>query len=154
VSKKHPNFCHHVASHGNLCGATPLQHEDYCYFHMLTRERLRRRREADRRKKPVVVPVIQDSSDIQVALTDLANAVLSGALDPSRAYVVLAALQTAKKNLLGLDRFTESGSYFCGFTPEQLHDGTEPDAEEDEEQEAPPQLEPASADDAPAEAAS
>ena len=148
------NFCHHVKASGNLCRALPLQDEDYCYFHMLTRERLRRRREADRRKQPVQLAIIENSADVQLALTDLANAVLSGALDAPRGRLVLAALQTARKNLVGLESFSSSRSHFIAFNPAQLHDGTEPEQNENEGEPAPPKIGPESVDAPPAEAAS
>ena len=165
AKKQEPqNFCHHVAANGNLCRALPLREEAYCYFHMMTRERLHRRREADRRKLPLVLPVLEDQADIQLALTDLANAVLSGAVDSSRGYLALSALQTARKNLIGLPRFSAYNNHFTTFYPEQLSDGSEPDPDQSEavlsteedsdENGTPPKLAPESVDAPPAEAAS
>jgi hypothetical protein len=154
MSKKEQNFCHHVKASGNLCQALPLRDEDYCYFHMLTRERLRRRRQADRRKQPLQIAIVENSADVQLAITDVANAVLSGALDASRGRLVHNVLQTALKNCIGLERFEGEHSYFIGFNPEQLHDGTEPDEDEDEDEGTPAKLEPLSAEPAAEPAAS
>lgn len=118
-------FCHHVKANGDLCGAVPLQNEKFCYFHMLTRERLRRQRQAFQRRKALQFGVLEDQDSIQLALGDLANAVLAGAVDLRKGFLVLQTLQTASK-IAKHWIFRQEGSHFIGFSPEQLNDGSKP----------------------------
>jgi hypothetical protein len=130
MKKNEPeNFCHHVKANGCLCRAIPLRDEDYCYFHMLTRDRLRRQRQAARENRPLQVGILEDRDAIQLALGDLANAVLNGAIDSARGYLVLQTLQTAARN--SRDELFDLGheeNRFVEFSPEQLDD-TDPVAE-------------------------
>lgn len=143
------NFCHHVKAGGDLCRALPLHDQNYCYFHMLTRDRLRRRRDAERRKQPLQFPIFEDAGSVQLALTDVANAVLHGALDIDRGRLILALLRTVLVNANALSFDRSHREHFVEFHSHHLNDGTElPDDE------TPPKIPAASVPADPNEAAS
>jgi hypothetical protein len=134
MAKNEPkNFCHHVLSSGNLCNAVPLRDQNFCYFHMMTRARLRRLRLAVRNNRPLQIGVLEDTGAIQLALVDLSNAVLSGTVDPSRGYLVLQALQTAARNIIATTDFNDCKDHFLEFHDEHLNDGSEPDERDGKE---------------------
>jgi hypothetical protein len=117
MKKNQPqNFCHHVKANGALCEALPVRNQDYCYFHLLTRDRLRRQRQAARESRPLQIGILEDQEAIQLALGDLANAVLAGRVDATKAHIVLAALQTAAKNYdVAMFTLSRSDSHFLDF---------------------------------------
>jgi hypothetical protein len=128
-----PRTCNHVLSSGNTCDAVALRDEDYCYFHTMTRHRLRRMRQAERDRKPLQFGILEDDGDVQLALGDLANAVLRGSLEPKRGWLILQILQTAARNSTGAFCFDDANDHFQEFEEEQLDDGSQPDSDEIED---------------------
>jgi len=94
--------CQHVLANGNTCHAPRLQNQRFCYFHVAARDRLRRQRLAAERNLPLQVPVLEDEMTIQLALSDVVNAMLSDRIDTKKAALTLYALQTASANLKGM----------------------------------------------------
>jgi hypothetical protein len=109
--------CAHIKADGNICQAPNLKNEDYCYFHIASRDRIRRQREAAERNLPLQIPVLEDKQTIQLALGDVANALLSDRIDPRKAALVLYALQTASANARDLD-FVSDRQWYNEYSPD------------------------------------
>jgi hypothetical protein len=79
--------CFYVKADGRRCGSPALHDRNFCYFHyQVNRPR-------------ATVPPLENADAIQVALTDLARAVLAETVDLKRAKVLAYILQTASSNL-------------------------------------------------------
>jgi paraquat-inducible protein B len=90
--------CNHVKANGTFCAAIALSHDDYCYFHRAARERHKRQARHQRDGSPLQVPLLEDRETIQIALSDVVNALLADRMDARKAALVLYALQTAASN--------------------------------------------------------
>ena len=124
---KNKNFCHYVKPNGTLCDAIPLNGQNFCYFHMLTRHRARQQRSVNR--PPMRIGVLEDQDSIQIALADFINGILDGSIDPRKGYLVLQTLQTAAQNARharGTLFNTASDDCFAAFHPNQLDEGSDP----------------------------
>ncbi len=112
-----PEECKHIKADGTTCKAIALRNEVFCYFHLATRDRVRRQRVATERKLPLQLPVLEDRAAVQLAIGDVINAVLSDRIDQRRAALVLYGLQTAAGNI-GNFAFTKgTGSTFLDYLP-------------------------------------
>ena len=80
-------ICHYIRTDGRRCGSPALRGRDFCYFHYQVN-----------RPRPTVPP-LENGDAIQLALTDLARAVLAETIDLKRAGVLAYILQTATVNL-------------------------------------------------------
>jgi len=88
--------CRHIKSEGTKCHSHALTDKPYCYFHA----RLHRLK-----SKPgapfdsVELPVLEDRSAIQLALSQVLSALGSSRLDAKRAGLFLYGLQIASQNV-------------------------------------------------------
>ena len=110
-SKKIPQ-CEHIKANGLRCGSPALRQRRYCYFHFCAHDLRRRRRQQP--NAPFVLPLLEDANSIQMAIQQVAEAVLEERIDNKRAGLVLFALQTAACNLKNTD-----------FEPKQLREPEE-----------------------------
>ena len=104
--------CEHIKANGLRCGSPALRQRRYCYFHFCAHDLRRRRRQHP--NSPFVLPLLEDANSIQMAIQQVAEAVLEERIDNKRAGLVLFALQTAACNLKNTD-----------FEPKQLREATE-----------------------------
>jgi len=109
--KKIPQ-CEHIKANGLRCGSPALRQRRYCYFHFCAHDLRRRRRQHP--NAPFVLPLLEDANSIQMAIQQVAEAVLEERIDNKRAGLVLFALQTAACNLKNTD-----------FEPKQLREPEE-----------------------------
>lgn len=109
--------CQHVLSDGDTCRAPRLRHEQFCYFHVATRDRVKRQQRAAARRLPLQVPVLEDPWTVQLALGDIVNAMLNDRIDHKKAALALYALQTASANMKNLSNLGRPQSY-AEYTPE------------------------------------
>ena len=109
---KKPAQCEHIKANGLRCGSPSLRERRYCYFHFCAHDLRRRRRQQP--NAPFVLPLLEDANSIQMAIQQVAEAVLEERIDNKRAGLVLFALQTAACNLKNTD-----------FEPKQLREATE-----------------------------
>src|SRR5881227_2009352 len=109
---KKPAQCEHIKANGLRCGSPALRERRYCYFHFCAHDLRRRRRQHP--NAPFVLPLLEDANSIQMAIQQVAEAVLEERIDNKRAGLVLFALQTAACNLKNTD-----------FEPQQLREATE-----------------------------
>jgi len=109
---KKPAQCEHIKANGLRCGSPALRQRRYCYFHFCAHDLRRRRRQHP--NAPFVLPLLEDANSIQIAIQQVAEAVLEERIDNKRAGLVLFALQTAACNLKNTD-----------FEPKQLREPEE-----------------------------
>lgn len=118
--------CKHVKASGGTCEAPALRGQKYCYFHVASRDRIRRQREAAERGLPLQFGTLESAETVQLALTDTVNAMLSGRIDRATASTTINALKVAVVNLQNTDFDSEHS--FTTYKPE--HDPTIPEVEE------------------------
>jgi hypothetical protein len=98
-------LCQHMKLNGTRCGSPALRNRKFCYFH--------------ERYCPVEVdvsisaaypatsfflPVLEDASSIQLAISQVCEHMLHRRLDTKRASVMLYAMQVASSNLARMNR--------------------------------------------------
>jgi hypothetical protein len=87
--------CRHIKASGTKCQAPALKDEKFCYFH--TRSRAHAKRHVDH-WEAIDIPLLEDRSAIQRALSEVANAIANNRIDPKRAGLLLYSLQIASQN--------------------------------------------------------
>ena len=87
--------CRHIKASGTKCQAPALKDEKFCYFH--TRSRAHAKRYIDH-WEAIEIPLLEDRSAIQRALSEVANAIANNRIDPKRAGLILYSLQIASQN--------------------------------------------------------
>ena len=91
-----PN-CQHIKTNGLRCGSPALLGHNHCYLHSQQYDLRRRKRNA---KPPACeLPPLEDANAIQIAVMEVARALLEDRLDLRRAGLLLYALQIASSNL-------------------------------------------------------
>jgi len=104
--------CQHIKTNGTRCGSPALRSRNFCYFHHVAHDLRRIRRQ--RPQARFELPLFEDANAIQMAIQQVAEAVLEERIDNKRAGLLLFALQTAACNLKNVD-----------FEPKQLQDTVE-----------------------------
>jgi hypothetical protein len=89
--------CRHIMPNGWKCSAPALRGKPFCYFH--TRLHGFAAKPAAAPGAPLKLPILEDRSAIQVALSQVLDALGSSQLDPRRAGLFLYALQIASQNV-------------------------------------------------------
>lgn len=101
-------FCKHIHVNGNQCQVPALRGRSLCHFHD-DNERRRRlsaritRRLADRNRRTINIPLLEDPNAVQVALQETIYAFLDKRLDQKDTSILLYALQTASTNVKSLN---------------------------------------------------
>ncbi len=130
--------CSHVKADGNTCKSPRINGENFCYFHVAARDRIRRQRIAAQRKLPLQIPILEDHESIQLTITDVVNAMLADRIDYKKAALALYALQTAAVNVKHTT-FDEPHNNWKSYNPHldpalpQIEDETDPSEPESEE---------------------
>ena len=81
--------CQHIHLKGVRCGSPALKGHPHCYFHNRVR----------RLHRGVVIPLLEDATAIQVAITEVMRALGDRDLDHRTAALLLYGLQVAAQNL-------------------------------------------------------
>lgn len=92
--------CRHIKASGTKCEAPALKGEQFCYFH--SRSRAHARRHVDH-WQAIEIPLLEDRSAIQHALTEVARAIANNNMDTKRAGLLLYSLQIASQNARNQD---------------------------------------------------
>ena len=92
--------CRHIKASGTKCEAPALKGEQFCYFH--SRSRAHARRHVDY-YQAIEIPLLEDRSAIQHALTEVARAIANNNMDTKRAGLLLYSLQIASQNARNQD---------------------------------------------------
>jgi hypothetical protein len=87
--------CRHVMPNGAKCHSPAMRAMAYCYFH--TPER--RSAQGRAQKKPLKLPALDDRAAIQIAVTQVLNAIGSSRISPRSAGQLLYGLQIASEVL-------------------------------------------------------
>jgi len=87
--------CRHVKEDGTYCGSPSLRDRKYCYYHLMQRGRRLRRARALRDNLPYRLEIqsLDNLYAVRAALTDIAQALAAGQLDPRTAGKLLYAIQ-------------------------------------------------------------
>src|SRR5215472_5955329 len=87
--------CRHVKEDGIYCGSPALQSHKYCHYHLKSRGRRLRRARALRDQVPyrLDLPALEDLAAVQVALSEIVQALGAGQLDHRAAGKMLYAIQ-------------------------------------------------------------
>jgi hypothetical protein len=95
-----PESCHHVQPEGSYCGSPALRDRKYCYYHLMERARRLRRARALRDNQPYRLEIqsLDNPYAIRAAISDVAQALAAGQLDPRVAGKLLYAFQLASSN--------------------------------------------------------
>jgi hypothetical protein len=87
--------CRHVKEDGAYCGSPALRERKYCYYHLMQRGSRLRRARALRDDVPYRLEIhsLDNLYAVRAALTDIAQALAAGQLDPRSAGKLLYAIQ-------------------------------------------------------------
>jgi hypothetical protein len=87
--------CRHVKEDGTYCGSPALRDRKYCYYHLMHRGRRLRRARALRDNLPYRLEIqsLDNPYAVRAALTDIAQALAAGQLEPRTAGKLLYAIQ-------------------------------------------------------------
>jgi len=87
--------CRHVKEDGDYCGPPALRDRKCCYYHLMERGRRLRRARALRDNQPYRLEIqsLDNPYAVRSALTDIAQALAAGQLDPRAAGKLLYAIQ-------------------------------------------------------------
>ena len=95
--------CRHIMHNGARCHSPALRDTDYCYFHTTLHNRASQlrtsRAKTPKQAEPLDLPLLEDRSTIQVALTRIVERLCSSDLETRRAGLLLYALQIAAQNV-------------------------------------------------------
>jgi hypothetical protein len=89
--------CSHVKEDGVYCDSPALRGRKYCYHHLMQRGRRLRLALAQSRNEPapLILPPLENLGSIQVALSEIVQALAAGQLDHRSAGLMLYAIQQA-----------------------------------------------------------
>src|SRR3954469_25747841 len=118
--------CHYIKTNGEVCGSPALRGRGYCYFpHEAAKRTQRRARFASLNTIDIEVPAFEDAESIQVAISEVAFALLDRRVDPRTATTLLYSMQLAISNLKNLSNAPRKlHRYTVDVTP---HDAFEAD---------------------------
>ncbi|MFZ0746685.1 MAG: hypothetical protein WAM85_19915 [Terracidiphilus sp.] len=89
--------CRHIMTNGTKCRSYALKDKPYCYFHTRLHQQVMGQNISA--KEPLYLPVLEDRSAIQLALSQVLNALGSSRLDTRHARLFLYGLQIASQNV-------------------------------------------------------
>ena len=92
--------CRHVKEDGIYCGSPHLRDHKYCYYHLMQRARRLRRARALRDNVPhrLEIPALDSPYAVRNAISEIAQALAAGQLEPLAAGKLLYAVQLAAAN--------------------------------------------------------
>ena len=90
--------CRHILPSGKKCKGPALRGKPYCYFHTRLHRSSADTGRPPQKDEPLELPIMEDRSSIQIALSQVLGAICSGHLDHKRAGLVLYGLQIASQH--------------------------------------------------------
>ena len=89
--------CNHVKEDGVYCDSPALRRRKYCYYHLMQRGRRLRVALAQARNEttPLILPPLEDLGSMQVALSEIVQALAARQIDQRSAGLMLYAIQQA-----------------------------------------------------------
>ena len=98
-------LCQHMKLNGTRCGSPALRNRKFCYFHeRYCPVKVDVSTSAAFPAAPFFLPVLEDASSIQLAISQVCEHMLHRRLDTKKASVMLYALQVASSNLARMNR--------------------------------------------------
>lgn len=93
-------LCRHVKTNGTRCLSPALTGEMWCFFHerLISRHRNLSAYKKDKPPNIIQFPALEDRESVQVALSLVADAIITGVLHEKRATLVLRAISLASRN--------------------------------------------------------
>jgi hypothetical protein len=103
----HPNSpkrCHHIRMNGTQCGSPAMRTDRFCFFHISTVPLNCEIKSYDLRPdENFMLPVLEDATSIQIAISQVMAFLLRGYIDVKKARVLLTACKLASHNLKRMD---------------------------------------------------
>jgi hypothetical protein len=117
--------CHYIKTNGEVCGSPALRGRGYCYFHHEAAKRDQRRaRYASANSIDIELPQFEDPESIQVAISEVAMALLDRRIDSRTATTLLYAIQLAVSNLKNLSNAPRKlRPYVVDVLPHDIFEG-------------------------------
>src|ERR1700730_9184982 len=116
-----PKSCTHIKVTGVRCGSPALRGEQFCYFH----QRMLRTIKGPPATRVHHAALLEDEESIQASLIEVVNALLRGTIELKRAELILRALNTAVRNIVG-GRFSIPSDEMARETPNSPAPPNEP----------------------------
>ena len=88
-SFKKPPHCQHIKTHGRQGGSPALREKRFCFFHQRTRELHHLRKKRPEMK--LYIPLLEDANAVQIAIQQVAEAIVEERIDTKRAGLLLFA---------------------------------------------------------------
>lgn len=108
------DLCRHIKSNGLQCRAVALTDSHFCYFHRrlnhghsLYRSTMVGKKSLMERGHIIALPPLEDRLSVQLALSEVINALACNFIDVQRANSLLFGLRVAAFNARGLDTLPE-----------------------------------------------
>ncbi len=98
-------LCRHIKTNGTQCSSPALTNQTHCFYHTRLHQR---HRNATKSIKPVVesgtvsrieLGLLDDAESIQIAISQIINALAAGQLESNLAKILLYGMQMASANL-------------------------------------------------------
>ncbi len=95
--------CRHIKTSGVQCSAYRVWKEDYCFFHLHHRRPsvpVIKQAEAPEQHGPFPIPLLEDMTSVQVAVTSVLSALAANKIDARTATAYISGLRLAARNIL------------------------------------------------------
>jgi hypothetical protein len=115
--------CRHIKEDGAYCGSPALRDRKYCYYHLIERGRRLRRARALRDNVPYRLEIqsLDNLYAVRAALTDVAQALAAGQLDPLTAGRLLYAVQQVSSTNRRIEQMEAAQLEARKNAPDQSH---------------------------------
>jgi hypothetical protein len=117
------DLCRHIKSNGIQCHAVALRDGHFCYFHKrlneghsLYRSTMVGKRRLLDRGFIIPIPPLEDRVSVQLALSEVINALACNFIDSKRANALFFGLKLAAANAKGLETITEPKAMVRDYT--------------------------------------
>ena len=109
--------CQHVRLSGKKCRAIAIRGHRFCYFHLQARRGASAVIPAETvanggpapepQATPIAIPMLEDRSALQIALSEVLRAVAANQIDTNRGWLLLSGLRMASNNCTGEEEFAD-----------------------------------------------
>jgi hypothetical protein len=112
--------CRHVKEDGAYCGSPALRERKYCYYHLMQRASRLRRARALRDDLPYRLEIqsLDNLYAVRAALTDIAQALAAGQLEPRTAGKLLYAIQQVSSTNRRIEQMEAAVAKGLGSQPD------------------------------------
>ena len=93
MSKK----CHHLMPSGSRCHSPALRDRSYCYFHQNLHASVHASRHKNKEDDTIEIASLEDAAGIQIALTQVIDAITTSRIDGRRGGLLIYGLHLASR---------------------------------------------------------